>query len=507
MDLNPSHLLGTLRLGHAPRLPSTLVDGAWQEGQGQVIDVVDPAKAKVVATFAESSAQQVGRAIDSARSALPGWRCRPPAERSELLSQIADTLETESDSLATIVRLSNGKPPGEAAMDVSDAVATFRYYAKAAREWPAFEEESVDTSGTQWAARRRYEPCGVAALILPWNFPLVTTAWKLAPAMAAGCTVVVKPSELSSLAEFAMAAVVSRCAVPHGVVNWAFGGSLVGKALCTAPGVDKISFTGSTATGEGVLHAAASRIARVSLELGGKSALIVFESADVQEAVELAVGGIFTNAGQMCSATSRILVHRRLLEPFLVRLREVVACLRSPDDPSADGGDYGPLISERQRDKVLNFIRGGLADGLPLLVGGTEPPTSLPGYFVSPSVFTDVPTTHPLWTQELFGPIACVRAFDTEKEAVEVANETEYGLAASVVTKYDAQAARVAAGLRAGVVWANTPQLVLPEVGWGGFGKSGLGRELGPMGLRAFQEVKHIISPRAVPSLDLSQTA
>lgn len=501
MDLGPGPLLAALSRGEPARLPGALIDGAWQQGAGDRLDVVNPTTAAGLATFAEASAEQVGAAVEAARSALSEWRARPPVERSAVLDRIADALEAERESLASLVRLGNGKPPGEASMDVGDAVATFRYYARLARAWPAFEGEPVELSGAEWTARRRYEPCGVAALILPWNFPLVTTAWKLAPALAAGCAVVVKPSELSSLPEFAMADLVRRCGVPEGAVNWVLGGRGVGQALCASPGVDKVSFTGSTATGTSVLHAAASRIARVSLELGGKSALIVFESADVAQAVELAIGGIFTNAGQMCSATSRILVHRRLVGQFLEQLREAAGRLRPHVPGAADPGDYGPLISARQLDKVLGFIRGALADGLPLLVGGAEPPTSSPGFFVRPTVFTGVPCSHALWTQELFGPVACVRAFDAEPEAIALANDTEYGLAASVVTAEESQAARVAAALRAGVVWANTPQLVLPEVGWGGFGRSGLGRELGPLGLRAFQEVKHVVGRRGLPAV------
>jgi betaine-aldehyde dehydrogenase len=495
-DLCPGPLLATLSRGANPRLPGALINGAWNEGEGRTIGVVNPATAGVVATFAEASAQQVEQAALAARSALADWRARRPAVRAGVLERIAGALEAERESLASLIRLGNGKPPGEARMDAADAVATFRYYARLAHEWHAFEEEPVELPGADWTARRRYEPCGVAALILPWNFPLVTTAWKLAPALAAGCTVVVKPSELSPLPELAMAEVIRGCGVPEGVLNWVFGGRSVGQALSAAPGIDKISFTGSTAVGESVLRAAASRIARVSLELGGKSALVVFDSADVQQAVGLAVGGIFTNAGQMCSATSRILVQRTLLLPFLERLRDATERLRPHEDDAADSGGYGPLISASQCEKVLAFIRDGIADGLPLLIGGAQPPTARSGYFVSPTVFTDVPSSHPLWRHELFGPVACVRAFDTEQEAIAAANDTEYGLAATVVTGDDAQADRVASALRAGVVWANTPQLVLPEVGWGGFGRSGLGRELGPLGLRAFQEVKHIVGRR-----------
>lgn len=498
MDLSPGRLLDTLERGVKPRLPGALIDGAWRDGAGAPIVAVSPATETALATFTEASAPQVAAAADAARSALAAWRARPPAYRAALLDRIADALTAERDSLASLVRLGNGKPAAEAYMDVGDAVATFRYYARLAHEWPAFEAEPVELPGTEWVARRCYEPCGVAALILPWNFPLVMTAWKLAPALAAGCTVLVKPSELSTLPEFALAEVVRRCGVPAGVANWLFGGRAVGQALSAATGVDKVSFTGSTATGEAILRAAAPRIARVSLELGGKSALVVFESAEVQQAVDLAVGGIFTNAGQMCSATSRILVHRTLRAAFLERLREAVGRLRPPGDDRADGGDYGPLISAGQRDQVLAFIRTGIAEGLPLLIGGAEPPVARPGYFVSPTVFTDVPTDHVLWRQELFGPVACVRSFDTEQEAIDAANDTEYGLAASVVTADASQAARVAAALRAGIVWANTPQLVLPDVGWGGFGKSGLGRELGPLGLRAFQEVKHVVGRAAV---------
>jgi betaine-aldehyde dehydrogenase len=485
-------LLSRLPCDAPTELPGGVIHNETVEGSGEFIQVRNPATGQVVARFAAASNRQVRDALDAARAALKPWRATPAAERCKLLARVANAMEARQDELVRLQQLSNGKPRAEAQADVADAVATFRYYAGLC-EWPDFDEEALQLPAGEYRAVRRYESCGVAVLVLPWNFPLVTAAWKIAPALAAGCTVVVKPSELAPLPELAMAELFLEAGLPPGVANWVFGARSVGQELVSAPDVEKISFTGSTVTGRAVAHAAAERIGRVTLELGGKSPLIVCDSADLHSAVDLAVAGVFTNAGQMCSATARILVQRRLYERFMDLFVATVEALQPVGTPDSGTGQYGPLISQGQKDKVVTAIAIAVRDGLALVAGGAAPETAGEGYFVQPTIFRDVPTDHPLWRDEVFGPIACVRPFDTDEAALAMANDTEYGLAATVVTEDKAQARRFEAGLRAGIVWLDTPQLVFPEVGWGGFGKSGIGRELGLPGLRAFQEAKHVV--------------
>lgn len=473
-------------------LPGAFIDNQPLEGTGEVIWIRNPANGQITAQLSAASNAQVRQAIDAARKALAAWKSRSVAERCLFLDRIADGLEAEREALVALQQLSNGKPLSEAQIDVSDTIATFRYYASL-RDWALFESEPLAVPEPDIEAVRHYEAAGVAGLILPWNFPMVTAAWKMAPALAAGCTVVVKPSELTPLPELALASVIQRAGLPPGVANWIFGARSVGQELSCAPDIEKISFTGSTVTGRTVAHAAAERIGRVTLELGGKSPLIVCDSADLHQAVDLAVAGIFANAGQMCSATSRILVHRRLHRQFCELLVAAAETLQPVGDDDAGQGQYGPLISAGQRDKVVTAIAVAVRDGLNLATGGSIPETQRDGYFLQPTVFCDVPSHHPLWKDEVFGPVACVNAFSDDAEAVQMANDTEYGLAATVITKSAEQAAWFEQRLRAGIVWTNLPQFVFPGVGWGGFGKSGVGRELGVLGLRAFQEAKHVL--------------
>jgi betaine-aldehyde dehydrogenase len=338
----------------------------------------------------------------------------------------------------------------------------------------------------------RREPVGVAALIVPWNFPMVTTAWKLAPALAAGCTVVLKPSEVTPLPELALAAIVAEAGVPPGVFNVVNGtGAEVGAPLVAHPLVAKVSFTGSTAIGEQVMKTAAETIKGVSLELGGKSSIIVFGDADLDLAVDLVAGGAFYNAGQMCSATSRVLVEQSMADALIERLA-ARATQTVVGDPFEPGVQMGPLTNRAQYERVQRFIAQGKAGGARLVIGGEVP--AGPGYFVKPTMFVDVPADSAVWREEIFGPVLCVRSFDTEEEAIDAANDTEFGLVATVVTRDAVRGKRVADALAAGVVWINVPQLIFPQTSWGGYGQSSIGRELGPFGLAAFQEIKQVLT-------------
>lgn len=494
---DPAALLAWASANERATLPGAWIGGVPQAGEGAAWALTAPATGVAMGIFQGARAAQVEAAVAAARGAAAAWRDTPRAQRAALLARIADGIAAHQSALVALQQLSNGKPLAEAEIDVSDAIATFRYYQSLCADWDGFDQETLALPQPGFAAERRYVPCGVAGLILPWNFPLVTAAWKLAPALAAGCTVVVKPSEAAPLPELALANIVHAAlretGAPAGVANWVFGAADVGRALLQAPAIDKLSFTGSTAVGRHVMQAAVERFTRLSLELGGKSSLIVCADADLTQAVDIAVGGIFTNAGQMCSATSRILVHRRVYSAFVELFAAAASAMVPVTAAQAGQASYGPLIHAAQRERVLAAITRGLQDGIRLVAGGGVPAPAPSGFFVEPTVFADVPVDHPLWRDEIFGPVACVRVYDTDEEAIERANDTEYGLAATVIGADEAHAARLAGRLRAGIVWRNAPQVVFPEVGWGGFGSSGLGRELGVPGLRAFQEPQHFV--------------
>ncbi|WP_179404497.1 aldehyde dehydrogenase family protein [Burkholderia guangdongensis] len=440
-----------------------------------------------------ASAAHVDSAVRAAHRALGAWRDTTPAERGRVLARIAELVEAERDALAALQMRVSGKPPIEAETDAGDVATTFAYYAQLCADGAAFADEPIALPGDAAKAVRFYDAVGVAALIMPWNFPMVTTAWKLAPALAAGCTVVLKPSELTSPTEHALIDLIEKAGVPAGVVNVVNGGADVGAALTAHPLVDKISFTGSTAAGKKVMRTAADDMKRVTLELGGKSALVVREDADVDEAVALAVGGAFTNAGQMCSATARILVHDSVYRSFMAAFESAVRGLvvAPPEVAQAAQAAMGPLISDAQRQRVQAMLQQGIDTGATVAFSGHVAEGAGEGFFMAPIVVAEPAADNVLWTDEVFGPVACVKSFRTDDEAIALANDTRYGLVATVATR-DAEAAkRYRAQLRAGLVWINTPQLIFPQVCWGGFGLSGIGRELGIAGLRSYQELRH----------------
>ncbi|WP_050808487.1 aldehyde dehydrogenase family protein [Collimonas fungivorans] len=321
---------------------------------------------------------------------------------------------------------------------------------------------------------------------------MVTTTRKVAPALAAGCTVVLKPSEITPLPELALAAIIDQAGLPAGVFNLVTSDAEAGTPLVSHPAVRKVSFTGSTAVGQTVMKTAADDLKRISLELGGKSAALVFADAVIELALEIVCGGIFFNAGQMCSATSRLLVERSIAQDFTARLKQRVESIKV-GDPMDPATQMGPLSSRRQHQKVQQYIQQGVAAGLKLLTGGTQPPDMPKGYFVAPTIFVDVPCDSPLWREEIFGPVLCINSFDNEQEAIAVANQSEYGLVATVLTSDSARASRVSAALEVGLVWVNSPQVIFPQASWGGMKKSSLGRALGPWGPHAFQEIKHVV--------------
>ncbi len=474
------------------------IDGRWVDGAlGRTIAVVNPATGAYLADVAAGTAEDVETAVAGATRAFRAWRQTTGAARAGYLRAIAAEVDVRRERLAMLQSLNNGKPQAEAHMDVDDVIATFRYYAELAEQLDDPSGAEVGIPGAEHRARILREPCGVAALIVPWNFPMVTTAWKLAPALAAGCTVVLKPSEVTPLPELELLSAIESVGLPAGVFNAVTGtGVDVGAPLAAHPGVAKVSFTGSTGVGQTVMRTASDTLKGVSLELGGKSSIIVFNDADLDLAVDLVAAGGFFNSGQMCSATSRVLVARELAPTLLARLVERAEGI-VVGDPFASGVQMGPLASRAQFDRVRGHIEQGIADGARLVTGGGRPAGApVQGFFIAPTIFADVPPASALWRDEIFGPVLCVRVFDTEEEAVVLANDSEYGLVASIVTADETRGERVARALEAGVVWVNTPQLIYPQTSWGGYKRSSFGRELGPFGLAAFQEIKQVLTRR-----------
>ncbi|MEB2646451.1 aldehyde dehydrogenase family protein [Pseudomonas canadensis] len=474
-------------------LNGVYINGAWHAGQAS-LEVINPATEAVLAQVSVGDASTVTQAVDAASAAFIDWSKSTGRDRAVLLRKIAQGVSEQREQLMHLQSSNNGKPLFEAAIDVDDVIATFDYYASVAEAMDARQDSPVALPSADFSARLRREPCGVVGLIVPWNFPMVTTAWKLAPALAAGCCVVLKPSEVTPLAELQLARIIAEAGLPAGVFNLVCGTGLeVGAPLAADRRVAKISFTGSNAVGVQVMQRAAETIKGVSLELGGKSSLLVLADADLDLAVELACGGGFFNAGQMCSATSRVLVADSLADEFLQRVQARAEGIRVAD-PFANDVEMGALINHVQYQRVLGHIQRGVEDGARLLCGGDRPADLPQGFFIRPTVFTDVPLDSALWNEEIFGPVLCVRRFTSEDEAIALANDSDFGLVASMVSASHETAERVANALQAGLVWVNAPQVIFPQAAWGGYKQSSIGRELGPWGLAAFQEIKHVIS-------------
>ncbi|ETK14880.1 aldehyde dehydrogenase family protein [Pseudomonas sp. FH1] len=473
-------------------LNGVYINGAWRAGLAS-LEVINPATEAVLAHVSVGDASTVTQAVDAASAAFIDWSKSTGRDRAALLRKIAQGVSEQREQLMHLQSSNNGKPLFEAAIDVDDVIATFDYYASVAEAMDASQDSPVELPSADFSARLRREPCGVVGLIVPWNFPMVTTAWKLAPALAAGCCVVLKPSEVTPLAELQLARIIAEAGLPTGVFNLVCGTGLeVGAPLAADRRVAKISFTGSNAVGVQVMQRAAETIKGVSLELGGKSSLLVLADADLDLAVELACGGGFFNAGQMCSATSRVLVADSLADEFLQRIQARAEGIRVAD-PFADDVEMGALINRVQYQRVLGHIQRGVEDGARLLCGGDRPADLPKGFFIRPTVFTDVPLDSALWNEEIFGPVLCVRRFTSQAEAIALANDSDFGLVASVVSASHETAERVANALQAGLVWINAPQVIFPQAAWGGYKQSSIGRELGPWGLAAFQEIKHVI--------------
>jgi len=468
------------------------VDGGWRlAADGGTRDVHNPANGRAIATVAEGSAVDADAAILAARHAFDEgpWRSTSAAERAALLFKLADAIDANRDELMRIDTLNNGKPLRETEYDVIDAANCFRYYAGLATK-PHGQTFDVPAPSQTFTVR---EPIGVCGQIVPWNYPLLMATWKLAPALAAGNVCILKPAELTPLSTIRLAMLLQELEFPAGVVNIVLRtGATVGHALAASTLVDKVAFTGGTKTGRSIMHDATSNLKKISLELGGKSPNVVFADADFDTAIDYALFGIFANAGQVCSAGSRLIIEGSLHDRFMDRLVERAQKIRVGDgfDPQSE---MGPIISPVHRERVESYIAAGRDEGARLLCGGDRLGGALAeGNFIAPTIFDDTSPSMRIVQEEIFGPVLVVQTFDNEAEAIALANDTIYGLAGAVFTQDIAKAHRVIRKMRAGITWINTYHPTYNEAPWGGYKQSGIGRELGTYGYDAYTEVKQI---------------
>ncbi|MGX6998733.1 aldehyde dehydrogenase family protein [Caballeronia sp. KNU42] len=471
------------------------INGRWVAPvKGGTFETIDPSNESVLANVAAATAEDIDLAVNAARHAFDDgpWPRMSGAQRGVVLRRIATGIRERLPELAEIEVRDNGKPLPEALWDLGDVAGCFEFYAGLAEQLDGNAERPVALPDERFSSVARKEPVGVAAAIIPWNFPMLMAAWKVAPALAAGCTMVLKPSEFTPLTALELADIALEAGLPAGVLNVVTGsGKDAGAPLSEHPDIDKLAFTGSVPTGSRIMQAAARDIKNVSLELGGKSPFIVFDDSDIEAAVEWIMFGIFWNQGEVCSATSRVLVQRDLYERLVERLEQETRKI-TIGNGLEQGVLLGPLVSRSQYDKVLAAVVRGKEDGARLVTGGNRPANLDKGYFMEPVVFADVPEDSWIWREEIFGPVVCIRPFDDEAEAVRSANDSRFGLAAAVMSRDIERCERVARALRAGIVWINCSQPTFTEAPWGGYKQSGIGRELGEWGLNNYLETKQI---------------
>ncbi|KAF8877412.1 aldehyde dehydrogenase [Infundibulicybe gibba] len=469
------------------------IGGKWVDPvEGGTLDVINPATGQLITTIAAGSAKDIDIAVAIAKKAYKtswGMKC-PGAERGKMLNKLADLMEENLDEFGALEALDCGKVFMRAKMmDIVGAAACIRYYAGWADKIQGKTLESNDKK----FAYTRHEPFGVVGQIVPWNFPMGMTAWKIGPALATGNTIILKPSEMTPLTALKLAGLINQAGFPPGVVNIINGlGPVVGQAISEHPLIEKVAFTGSTLTGRKVLKAAAeSNLKDVTLELGGKSPTIIFDDADLEQAVKWASFGIFYNMGQACTAGSRIFVQEGIYEKFKEAFTAVAKHLgENTGDPFHPSSQHGPQVSQTQFERVMGYINSGKEAGAKVLIGGERHGNE--GYFIQPTVFTDTTPDMKIIKEEIFGPVASIIKFKDEEEVIERANDTTYGLGCNVFTQNVTRAIRVAHELEAGSAWVNCAQASDPTVPFGGYKQSGIGRELGEYAIATYTQVKGV---------------
>src|SRR6201996_4527370 len=471
-------------------LESMLINGKWTEGtSSKRIPVYDPSTEEVIAEIPDASTADIDAAVAAARHAFDegGWPQTSAQERGRILFRIAAKLREQASALAELETRNCGKPIVESEYDIADAATVFEYYGGLANKVSGTVNPVPDNA----LSLSVKEPVGVAGQIIPWNYPLGMASWKLAPALAAGCTCVLKPAEQTPLTMLKLAGWLGECGVPAGVVNVVTGlGQTAGAAIVAHRAVDKIAFTGSASVGKLIMRSAADTLKRVTLELGGKSPNIFFADADFEAAIDGALFGIFINQGEVCSAGSRVLVQRSIYSKFVDAMTEKARTIKlgAPLDRSTK---MGPLVSKEQYDRVSSYLQVGKKEAK-LALGGGRPDGFSRGYYVQPTIFYDVDNSARIAREEIFGPVASVIPFEDERDALKIANDTSFGLAAAVWTRDIYRALRMVKAIRAGVVWVNHMQPTYVEAPWGGFKQSGFGRELGIHGIAEYLETKQV---------------
>ena len=482
-----------------PRVTQLLIDGKFTNSQsGKTFDTLNPADEKTIAAVQEADSADVNKAVKAARRAFDEgpWRKMDAAERGRIMHRFTDLLEKNIDELAALEALDNGKPLSVARnVDLNMVAAVYRYYAG----WPDKIHGKTFPMQGPFFGYTRQEPVGVAAQIIPWNFPLLMQAWKLGPALATGCTVVMKPAEQTPLTALRVGELLMEAGLPEGVVNILPGYGATGKALAEHPDVDKVAFTGSTEVGKEIMrNSSKNGVKRVTLELGGKSANIIMDDADMNLAIAQSQLGLFLNQGQCCIAGTRLFVQEGIYDEFVQKSVEATKA-RKVGDPFAPDTDQGPQVSKEQMDQVLDFIESGKKEGATLLTGGSRKGDK--GYYVESTVFTDVTDDMKLAKEEHFGPIMSILKFKDIDEVLQRANNSEYGLGAGLVTRNLDNAIKLANGLRVGTVYVNCYDVIQATTPFGGYKDSGIGRELGEEGLKNYLETKTVIMKRPDDSL------
>ena len=470
-----------------------LIGGDWSASSGDgMIDVVNPADGKSISAIGDSGTEDVDRAVQSARHAFEegAWATMKPGERARLIYRIADLMEDRAEDLAQIETLDNGKPINYARGDVAASVGAMRYYAGWADKIHG-STHNVNMMGNFHVYTIK-EPVGVVALVVPWNYPLVMAAMKLGPALASGCTAILKPAEDTSLSVLMLGQIMLEAGLPEGVVNILTGyGHTVGSALINHPGIDKIAFTGSTATGKIIAHAAADGLKKVSLELGGKSPNIIMPDADLAKAIPASAMGIFYNSGQTCTAPSRLYVHQDVAEEVIAGIAEAGAAMTIAPGLD-DESELGPLVSSRQFDRVTAYLAQGEQEGAEIRSGGKRHGDT--GYFLEPTVIAGTNNSMKVVKEEIFGPVLVTQTFATEEEALTMANDSDYGLAGCIWTENLGTAHRMARKVMAGILGINTPMGADWDVPLGGYKQSGIGRENGRDGLELYLQTKSVFA-------------
>jgi betaine-aldehyde dehydrogenase len=467
-----------------------LVDGEWVAARsGRSFEVFDPASDEAIATVPEAGPEDVESAVQAARRAFDGgWRDVTAQERGRILLRLAERVRQELPALAELESRNSGKPIVEAEFDLADVATCFEYYGGLATKLHG-QLLNVPDNAVSLVMR---EPIGVAGQIIPWNYPLLMAAWKIAPALCAGCTMVIKPAEQTPLTLLELARHFEACGLPQGVVNVVTGAGETGAALVRHPDVDKIAFTGSLEVGKLIMRSAADTLKKVSLELGGKSPNIFFADADFEAAVDGALFGVFINQGEVCSAGSRVLVQRPIYKRMLDAMVEKSRGIKL-GPPLERGTKMGPLVSKEQLERVTRYQQIGKREAKLATGGGRASVAGLErGYYVEPTIFYDVPNSATIAREEIFGPVMSVIPFDDEEEALRIANDTPYGLAAAVWSRDIFKCFRMVRRLQAGIVWVNHMQPTYVEAPWGGYKMSGVGRELGPWGAEEYLQVKQV---------------